>query len=47
MLVSVPINGDKSGAGDTFPLAYRDHPPPAERAVQTVPVLKYPDTVFR
>jgi hypothetical protein len=47
VLVSVPVNGNKSRAGDTFPRTYRDHLPFAERTVQAVPVLKHPDTVFR
>jgi hypothetical protein len=47
MLVSIPVNGNKSGAVDTFPRACRDHPFPAERTVQAVPVLEYPNAFFR
>jgi hypothetical protein len=47
MAVSIPVNGNKSRARDTFLCAYRDLPFPAERAVQAVPVLKYPNAFFR
>jgi hypothetical protein len=47
MLVSVPVNGNKRGAKHTFPSAYWDHPFPAERAVQAIPVFKRPNAIFR
>jgi hypothetical protein len=46
MLVSVPVNGNKRGAVDTFLSAYRNHPFPAERTVKAVLVFKYPNVFF-
>jgi hypothetical protein len=46
MPVSVPLNGNKGRAENALLRAYRNRPFPAERAVQAVLVLKYPDTVF-
>jgi hypothetical protein len=45
MLVSIPVNGNKGRASDTFTGPHGDLPFPAERTVQAVPVFKYPDIV--
>jgi hypothetical protein len=47
MPVSVPVNGNKRGAEDTFPRPYGNYLPPAKRAVKAIPVFKYPDFLFR
>jgi hypothetical protein len=43
MFVSIPVNGNKCGTADTFLRPYRYPPFFAERTVQAVTVLKYPD----
>jgi hypothetical protein len=42
MPVSIPVNGNKCGTADTFPLTRRYPPFFAERTVQAVLILKYP-----